>query len=621
MSKKPDHSEEFAAQDDAIIGKAVKGSAFVLLGIVVIVVGVILYINRPQEDPEEVITEIVAPEQRLENTADMPVVSFVDITESAGITFVHNNGAAGEKLLPESLGGGVAFFDFDMDGDQDLFFVNSTWWKWDLESDTSRTPTVSRLYRNDTEAGESIRFTDVTEGSGLDVAIFGMGCAVGDYDNDSDPDIYITAVGSNYLFQNMGNGTFNDVSSTSQTSGNTQDWSTAATFLDINNDGLLDLFVGNYVRWSKEIDFEVNFTIDGSTRAYGPPTDFEGAFSQLYLNQGDGSFSDISQQAGIEIRNRATEKPASKTLGVAPFDFNSDGWVDIMVANDTVQNLLFINNQDGTFKERGALSGVGFDSNGNTRGAMGIDVAQFRNNEDVGIAIGNFSNEMTSLYVTQGQSLLYADEAIAEGIGPTSRLPLKFGIFFWDYDLDGWMDLLSVNGHLDVDIVKLQQSQKYKQPALLYWNRQGNGFSFVDAEKAPGGLFQPIVGRGCAYADLDKDGDLDLVFSQLHGPPLLLRNDQSLGHNWLQVKVLNQHGSPALGSKIVLETEESFQTSYLTSTRGYLSQSETIVTFGLGNQKEIKSVRVVWPGGESQVWTPENFDLSVNRLISVQQEP
>ncbi len=620
MGNFQNENEELVSSDDSIIAKALKVSGWILLMIFAIAGIVFFLINRPEGKGEVTRTDISAPVQKEENVSSTPIVTFEDVTQSSGIDFIHNNGATGEKMLPESLGGGVAFLDFDNDGDQDLLFINSTWWKWDLEKNTELEPTTSQLYRNDTPQNGPVKFTNVTLGSGLDQPLFGMGLALGDYDNDGFVDIFISAVGENVLFRNLGNGKFTDVTQSSGTSGGEDEWSTAATFFDYDNDGLLDLFVGNYVKWNREIDLKVNFTIDGSTRAYGPPTDFEGRFARLYKNKGNGSFEDVSELANINVRNNATMAPVSKTLGVAPFDFNDDGWVDIMVANDTVRNLLFINKGDGTFKERGSLCGVAFDSNGNTRGAMGIDVANYRNSNDVGIAIGNFTNEMTSLYVTQGQSLLFADEAIAEGIGPTSRLSLKFGIFFWDYDLDGWQDILSVNGHLDEDVVKVQKSQTYKQPALLYWNDQGNGFVNIQKENARGDIFTPIVGRGCAYADIDKDGDLDIVFTQINGAPMLLKNNISGENKSLRIKLIGSGkvNKDAIGSKVILyQGSDTIQKRFVTPTRGYLSQSESIMTFGLGQSPSFDRIEIIWAGGETQLIQLDDLEIGGGAINSI----
>ncbi|HAV62717.1 MAG TPA: CRTAC1 family protein [Verrucomicrobiales bacterium] len=612
----PHDPDEVGHQDDAVIGRAFRWSAIVLVLVLVVILGVIFYVNRPEAKGPEQNTAIAAPVVPDKPRAQIPRVRFTDITDEAGITFVHNNGATGEKLLPESLGGGVAFLDFDNDGDDDLLFINSTWWPWDLARDASRKPTTAALYRNDAVPGGGVKFTDVTAGSGLDVPVYGMGAACGDFDNDGLVDVLLTCVGENRLFRNLGNGKFADVTTKAGVAGDAGDWSTAATFLDFDNDGHLDLFVANYVKWSREIDFKVNFTIDGTHRAYGPPTDFEGAFPRLYRNNGDGTFADVSEASGVQMKNKATGVPVAKSLGVAVVDINSDGHIDLLVANDTTPNQLFVNQGDGTFKEQGAIAGVAFDSNGNTRGAMGIDIARHRNNADLGIAIGNFANEMTALYVSQGQPMLFADEAIAEGIGPASRLPLKFGIFFFDYDLNAWPDLLTVNGHLDEDITRVQASQEYRQPAQLFWNNGGNGFLLVSANEAGTDLFQPIVGRSSAYADIDGDGDLDVVLTQLHGPPLLLRNDQSLGHHWLKLKLAGTKSNrDAIGAIVTLTAGGVTQQRTVTPTRSYLSQSSCELVFGLGEADKIDALNIRWPSGaEANVAADK---LGVNQRLVV----
>ncbi len=598
----PEHQDETTHQNDAVIGKAFRRSAVVLVIVVVVAIGTFFFLNRPKEKGPEVKTAIEAPVVPDKPKTQMPKVTFKDITKEAGITFVHNNGATGEKLLPESLGGGVAFFDYNSDGKPDLLFVDSTWWPWDIAKDPSLKPTTSALYRNDTAPGGPVKFTDVTAGSGLDVAVYGIGAACGDFDNDGLADVYITCVGGNKLFRNLGNGKFEDITAKADVAGDVADWSTASSFFDYDNDGLLDLFVCNYVKWSREIDFSVNFTIDGTHRAYGPPTDFEGAFPRLYRNKGDGTFEDVSESSGVQMKNKATGVAVAKSLGVAPVDINSDGLMDIIVANDTTPNQLFVNQGDGTFKERGAVAGVAYDSNGNTRGAMGIDTARHRNNADLGIAIGNFANEMTALFVSQGQPMLFSDEAIAEGIGPASRLPLKFGIFFFDYDLDGWLDLLTVNGHLDEDITKVQASQEYKQPAQLFWNNGGNGFLLVSTNEAGADLFKPIVGRGSANADIDGDGDLDVVLTQLKGSPLLLRNDQSLSHNFLKVNLTGKPGNrDAIGGVVELTANGVTQSQQVMPTKSYISQSARMLTFGIGDADKIDSVKIRWPDGKEQV--------------------
>lgn len=597
--------EEVGHLDDAVIGRAFRWSivAAILL-VAVAAVGIWYAKRKPAAGPAKV-TSLTAPVAPARAAAEMPAVNFKDITKEAGITFVHNSGAYGDKLLPETMGSGAAFFDFDNDGDQDLFFVNATAWPG-----KGGKATTAALYRNDGKG----KFEDVTAGSGLDIPIFGMGAAVGDYDNDGRVDIFITAVGGNRLFHNEGQGKFRAIE------GVGDQWSTAAAWLDFDNDGDLDLYVGNYVKWSREIDLEVGYKLVGVGRAYGQPMNFEGAFPYFYRNDGNGKFTEIAQAAGLQVKNAATGVPAAKTLGVSPVDIDNDGWMDLIVANDTVPNHVFHNQRNGTFKEMGALSGIAFDTYGNTRGAMGIDAARYRDDGALGVVIGNFANEMTALYVSQNNPLIFTDEAIPEGIGPASRLLLKFGIFFFDYDLDGRLDVLSANGHLEEEISKVQASQQYAQPAQLFWNsgaQSGATFIPVGQDKAGADLFKRIVGRGSAYADIDGDGDLDVVLTQTGGAPLLLRNDQQFGHNWLRLKLIGKKSNrDAIGARIHVQAGGRTISRQVVPTRSYLSQSELPVTIGLGKLDKVDEIEIIWPGGEKQrVASPP-----LNRLAVVEQE-
>jgi enediyne biosynthesis protein E4 len=606
--------EETAPVDDVVIGRAFRWSAAALVVLILGVAGGIAYFKRKPPPPQPRLTTITAPTVPDRPVAEVPVVRFVDVTREAGVTFRHVNGAYGEKLLPETMGSGVAFFDYDDDGDQDLLFINSTYWPWDGESASKPRPTPA-LYRNDGGG----RFEDVTAGSGLDVSLYGMGVAVGDYDNDGRVDVFVTAVGENRLFRNEGSGKFRDVTAAAGVGGSAKEWSTSCAWLDIDNDGDLDLFVCNYVRWSQEIDLKVGFKLDGVHRAYGQPMDFEGTYPYLYRNEGGGRFTDVSAASGIQIKNPSTGLPMAKSLGVAAVDLDEDGQIDLVVANDTVQNFVFHNEGNGTFKEIGAVTGLAFDNNGQARGAMGIDVAHYRNDGALGIAIGNFANEMTALFVSQNGPLMFSDEAIIEGIGPASRLLLKFGLFFFDYDLDGRLDLLTANGHLEEEISKIQQSQTYPQPAQLFWNcGPDKGACFVEATARQAGpdLFKPIVGRASAYGDIDGDGDLDVVLTQAQGPPLLLRNDQSLGHHWFRLKLVGTRGNrDAIGAWVKATVQGQILSRQVTPTRGYLSQSELPLTFGLGDATQVAKLEIIWPGGVRQTLDPNRAALEKVTVI------
>ena len=610
--------EEFVPEDDAIIGQAFKWSALAIGGIVLVILGVVFL--RPDDTPEEVVIEkdVGAIDDLVTDVAVLPEVAFSDVTSESGIDFVHCNGAQGEKLLPETMGGGAAFFDYDDDGDVDLLFVNGAPWPHDAANgiEAGEATLGNALFQNDGTG----HFTNVTEGSGLEApGFFGMGAAVGDYDGDGQRDVFLTGVGGNRLFRNVG-GRFEDVTSAAGVAGNPEEWTTSAGFFDADGDDDLDLFVCHYVRWSREIDSQLAYTLNGTDRAYGPPTSYEGSFSTLYRNEGDGTFTDVSEAAGIHIANPATGAPMGKALGVTFADFDLDGHTDVVVANDTIQNHFFRNKGDGTFDELGALIGIGFDGGGQATGAMGIDVGDFRADGSLGVCIANFANEMSSLFVAPEGTLRFSDDAMGEGIGSPSRQRLSFGLFFLDYDLDGRLDLLQVNGHLEESINEVQPSQHYLQPPQLFWNAgpdQRSCYMEVPPETA-GDLDRKLAGRGSAYADIDGDGDTDAVLVQVGEPPVLLRNDQALGHRWLRIQLAGRGGNrDGIGAWVVVETTggETLRRQVAT-TRSYLSQSELPLTFGLGSDDQVKSIEVQWPDGERQsVAAPGEL----NRLLVIER--
>ncbi len=594
--------------DDAIIGQAFTYSV-VSMFVLMVVAGIVAYFVWP-EIPEEVTRTsfIEMPELRDRQESEIPKIPFQDITEEAGIHFRHENGANGEKLLPETMGGGCAFFDCDNDGDQDILLINSKAWKNSPEEMPART----ELYLNDGTG----RFTQAAEEWNINLELYGMGVACGDYDNDGNTDVYITAVGSNKLLRNTG-AAFEDVTEFSGVNGGDEDWSTSAGWFDYDHDGRLDLFVCNYLQWSRESDANQNFQLIGNERAYGRPQYFPGSFSVLYHNEGKGQFRDVSREAGIQITNSTTEKPLGKSLGVTFDDFDGDGFLDIFVSNDTVQNFLFHNQHDGTFSEISIVSGVAYDSNGNARGAMGIDSSRFRNNEEIGIAIGNFANEMTALYVSPEKSLQFNDEAISNGLGPMTRLELTFGIFFFDADLDGRLDLMTANGHLEEDINKVQSSQFYEQPPQLFWNCGPDAISeFVPlrSEKTGKEFSKRLVGRGASYADIDLDGDLDILITTTGNSPRLLRNNQELANNWIRFELTGTDSNRnAIGAVVKIKTEIETQVRHVMPTRSYLSQVELPVTFGLGTSEQILEAEILWPSGVSEKLN----DLQINLIYQI----
>ena len=631
LATNAEHDDE-SAESDVVIGRALKFS-FAFLALVGIAVACVFAFRSREKSPEEKQTDVREANRRKRVSVDggnaelltVPAFKFTDITRQAGIDFVHENGESKQKLLPETMTGGVAFLDFDNDGDPDLLFTNFRRWPWEKQPEKATTPA---LYENDGKGN----FKNVTAGSGFDVPMYGMGVACADYDGDGRIDVYFTSLYENRLFRNLGKGKFKDVTRAAGVAGGKNEWSTSAGFFDCDNDGDLDLFVCNYVTWTREFDSGQNFTLVGGGRGYGRPQAFPGSTCRLFRNEGNGKFTDITKPAGITVVN-SQRRPFAKSLGVCFTDLDRDGYLDIVVANDTVRNFAFLNQKNGTFRESSERVGVAYDTNSKPRGAMGIDAAWFRNNREIGIAIGNFSNEMTALYVSHRGRPLFTDDAVSNGIGPVTRHELTFGLFFFDADLDGRLDIFASNGHLEKEIAKVQAAQSYNQPPQLLWNG-GPGFNIeflpvveppepVRNEDEPESKFKeritqwkkarnefrarmadfvkPMVGRAAAYADIDGDGDLDIVIAGNGQPPRLLRNDQNLGNNWLQVKIggtpKNRHG---IGTLVEVHLpDKTILRQRVMPTRSYQASVELPLTFGLGKAKRVEKITVTTPGGKS----------------------
>lgn len=590
--------------DEAPIRKALWGS---LAFITVVAVAGAAWMLWLGSGPEETVIDEHRPQgpQAIEAPdTEPPELHFSDISKTAGIDFVHENGAYGERMLPETMGGGVAFFDYDRDGNQDLLLVNSTSWPWRDE----KSEATSHLYRN---RGDGT-FADVSVATGLDLALYGMGVATGDYDRDGWTDVFITAVGENRLLRNVDGDHFMDVTDTMNVAGAPDAWSASAAFFDYDRDGDLDLFVCNYVQWSPDINRQVDYRLVGIGRAYGPPTDFAGADSYLYRNDGNG-FTDVSAEARIQVANETSGDPVGKALAVMAVDIDGDDWLDLVVANDTVRNFLFRNDRNGGFDEVGIEYGLAFDSAGLATGAMGIDAAHFANDDRLGITIGNFANEMSSFYVSRPGADVFSDDAIVTGIGAESRRALTFGTAFVDVDLDGRQDLIAANGHVEPEINQVQSSQRYPQPLQLFWNCGSDCTRQFTSVGAAAGLSEPRVGRGIAFADIDNDGDLDLAVTQVGGSFALLRNDQTLGNHWVRLVATLEDGSDAIGAQVTLTSGGATQVRTVMPSRSYLSQVELPMTFGLGDHEAIEEVRVRWPNGDSDVWPDLDID-QVHRL-------
>ncbi len=528
----------------------------------------------------------IPPETLLASPAP-PGFRFVDVTSSAGIQFRHNSGAYGGKLLPETLGPGCAFLDYDSDGWQDILLVNGTDWPGH-----KRDRSTLKLYRNNRNG----TFSDVTRAAGLDIEMYGMGVAAGDYNNDGYPDLLITCVGQNRLFKNTGKGTFVDVTKSSGLGGR-QALSTSAIWFDFDRDGLLDLFVCNYVKWSPEHD--VFCSLDGKNKSYCTPEAYRGETCWLFHNRGDGTFEDVTASSGVF-------DSSSKSLGVAMLDYDQDGWPDLLVANDTQPNKLYRNQRNGTFKDVAIEAGIAFSSEGKARAGMGVDVADFDNSGTPGVAITNFDNEMIGLYrVSNGN---FADVATQSGVGLPSKNTLGFGCVFLDADLDGALDLAVVNGHID-DTVRNVRGVGYAQPPQLFLNN-GKGAFHDAAAEIGGGFSQPKVGRGLAYGDYDRDGDLDLLMTTNHGPAYLYRNDQLAGNRSVRFRLVGTKSNrDGIGASLKIFHNGSIQSRLVKGGSSYLSQSELPVTFGVGKQDKINRVVIQWPSGR----TEEYKDLTTGR--------
>lgn len=508
--------------------------------------------------------------------ASASAIAFTNVATPAGIAFRHNSGAFGKKYLPETMGAGVAFLDFDNDGNQDLFLVNGKNWP-------GRPPAKSlpALYRNNGNG----TFSDVTRAAGLAVELYGFGAAAGDYDNDGHIDLLVTALGGSRLFRNAGNGTFTDVSASAGV--DAPGFSTSAAWLDYDKDGWLDLIVLRYVQWSLEKDLYC--TLDGKTKSYCTPESYTGESPQLFRNRRDGTFENVTKAAGLL-------DPTAKALGVTVFDYNQDGWPDIFVANDTQPNRLYRNTGKGAFADEAVPAGVAFNEAGVARAGMGTDAGDYDGSGRESLVIGNFANEMMALYHNEGTNL-FIDEAPTTTVGRVSLLSLTFACFFFDYDNDGRPDIFAANGHVADDISRVQPKVTYAQTPHLFHNLGGKKFEAVAANV---GLKEAIVARGAAYADYDNDGDLDVAIAVNNGPARLMRNDGGNRASALRVALVGTKSNRSgIGARVVVTREDGVKLRGLVkSGSSYLSQSELPITFGLERAAKVSGVEVTWPSGQ-----------------------
>ncbi|MGD1070519.1 MAG: CRTAC1 family protein [Bryobacteraceae bacterium] len=520
-------------------------------------------------------------------------VRFTDVTARAGIRFVHNAGKSGKKYLPETLGSGAAFFDADGDGWIDILLVNGKDWA------PGGRHTTAALYRNNHDG----TFTDITRGSGLDVEIYGIGVAVADFDNDGRDDVYITALEGDRLFHNEGNGKFKDVTAASGI--RNASFGTSAAWLDYDRDGKVDLFVANYVQWTEKGDLWCS--LDGNVKSYCTPESYKGTSSKLFHNLGGGRFEDVTNKAGLG-------DPTSKSLGVTIVDFDNDGWPDIFVSNDTQPNKLYHNNRNGAFGEQGMAAGVAYGEDGVARGAMGVDWADYDRTGRPHLLVGNFSNQMLGLYHNEGNGL-FVDEAPTSSVGRESLLSLTFGVFFFDYDLDGYPDILTANGHIEEEIGRVQPKIKYQEPPLLFHNLGAGKFANVSNSVGPD-FIRPLVARGAIYGDFDRDGDLDVLLTSNNGPAHLYRNDGGNSNNWISIRTVGTKSNrDGIGASVAISSASGKQWNVVRSGSSYASQSDLALVFGLGRDPVVTSIEVTWPSGTKQKFT----GVAANRFITIDE--
>jgi hypothetical protein len=526
--------------------------------------------------------------------ADAQQIRFRDITAQSGIHFVHNNGAFGKKYLPETMGPGCAFIDFDNDGWPDILLVNGEDWPGH-----KRVISTPKLYRNNHDG----TFSDVTRKAGLAVPMFGLGVAVGDYDNDGYDDLFLSALGQSHLFHNNGNGTFTEVTKAAGLWG-PNEFSTGAAWVDYDRDGKLDLVVANYVQWSLAGDLYC--TLDGAHKSYCTPESYKGSSARLWHNLGNGKFEDVTPKAKFY-------EPTSKTLGVAILDYNADGWPDILLANDTQPNKLYLNKRDGTFEEKGVSAGIAFSEDGVARAGMGVDAADYDRSGHPSLIITNFANQMISLYHNEGNGL-FVDEAPRSDVGRATLVTLGFGCFFFDYDNDGWPDIFVADGHIENEIERVQKRVSYAEPPHLFRNLGAGKFQEV-TESMGTAFAAPKVARGAAYADVDNDGSLDLLMTTNGGRPHLFHNEGGTNHSLRMKLVGTKSNRDGIGSVVRVTSGKDQQWQMLRSGSSYLSQSELVLTFGLGKEPKADSLEVQWPGGQ----VDKLSNISAGQTVTIQE--
>lgn len=512
-------------------------------------------------------------------------VQFEDVTQAAGIQFRHRSGAYGAKLMPETVGSGVAFLDYDNDGWLDLLYLNSSEWP---ERRTPGNATHPTLYRN---LGNGT-FADVTKQAGLGFELYGMGVAAGDFDNDGDTDLYLTAIGPNHLLRNRGNGTFEDCTRRAHVEGRKVEpggtrwkWSSSAAWVDYDRDGLLDLVVLNYVKWTRENDVWCGAP---HMKAYCGPTAYEGVPSTLYHNQGDGTFRDVTEAMGLE-------RAIGKGFGIATADYNGDGWPDLAIANDGEPNFLFLNREGKRFEESGGPAGIAVSDSGKTKAGMGIDCADWKNEGRFGLLIGNFARESLSLFHNE-DGTRFTDQAYAAGLGQPSQLFLTFGAFFFDFNNDGWQDVFTGNGHIDDFVNHNDSAITYEQRPLIFQNERNGHFREVGTHLGPAAQERLVV-RGTTHGDFDNDGDSDVALIWNNEKGLLWRNNGGNRQQWLGLILEGRKSNrDGIGALVRVTAGGITQTQVRKSGGSFLSEAQPRLLFGLNTAAQADA-EIVWPSG------------------------
>ena len=523
-------------------------------------------------------------------------IQFVDVTQEVGIHWTHIDGRSGQKYFMETLGSGAAFFDYDTDGDADLYFVNGA----PLPGYISQETPTNRLYRNNGDA----TFTDVTEISGVGDTGYGHGCAVGDYNNDGQLDIYVTNYGTNRLYRNNGDGTFTDVA---EAAGVTEPrWSSSCAFADYDTDGDLDLYVVNYIVFDLAENPWCGLKEKG-IRAYCEPDNFPAQSDTLFRNNGDGTFTDVTKSSGIY-------NTTGKGLGIVWGDYNNDGTPDIYVANDSTENLFYHNNGDGTFEEIGFMVGVALSEDGAAENGMGTAFGDWNNDGWFDLTVTNYADQTNTLYHNDADGF-FTDATATTKTAQVTYPYLGWATAFIDYDNDGYQDLFVANGHLHENLAELGQEGTYGQRNLLFKNNRDGTFT-ESSETLGMGMRLEDVSRGATFADYDLDGDIDIVITNSNTPPRLLRNDGGNRKNWLQIRLIGTDGSmDAIGARVEVTTRELTQTREVRSGDGYLSQRDLTLHFGIGNYERIDSILVRWQSGMKQ----EIRDVAANQVLSLKE--